>query len=134
MYKWLLEMFLFPMLLMPTHSAYDPNMQDQRAYCDRNMSLAADTRNMYVEKEKQVLKHTDAMIEFRQLVKILFFPGFVMFALSVTVLKSEIWGITGWLSSLAPAFSPGHDPGVLGLSPTSSSLHGACFSLSLSLS
>lgn len=36
------------------------------------MSLAADTRNMYVEKEKQVLKHTDAMTEARQLVKTFF--------------------------------------------------------------
>lgn len=53
------------------------------------MSLAADTRNMYVEKEKQVLKHTDAMTEARQLVKT-FFPGFVVFVLFVTVLKSEI--------------------------------------------
>ena len=31
------------------------------------------------------------------------------------------------------AFSPGHDPGVPGLSPTSGSLHGACFSLYLCL-
>ena len=30
-----------------------------------------------------------------------------------------LWGIPGWLSSLAPAFGPGCDPGVPGLSPTS---------------
>ena len=35
-----------------------------------------------------------------------------------------------WLSSLAPAFSPGHDPGVPGSSPALGSLHGACFSFS----
>ena len=28
-------------------------------------------------------------------------------------------GILGWLGGLAPAFGPGHDPGVLGSSPTS---------------
>ena len=38
-------------------------------------------------------------------------------------------GIPGWFSGLAPAFGPGHDPGVLGRSPASGSLHGACFSL-----
>ena len=43
-------------------------------------------------------------------------------------------GIPGWLSSLAPAFGPGRDPGVPGSSPTSGSRHGACFSLLLSLS
>ena len=31
------------------------------------------------------------------------------------------------------AFSPGRDPGDRGLSPTSGSLHGACFSLCLCL-
>ncbi|CAD7682376.1 unnamed protein product [Nyctereutes procyonoides] len=39
----------------------------------------------------------------------------------------------GWLSGLAPAFGPGSDPGVPGLSPPSGSLHGACFSLCLCL-
>ena len=42
-------------------------------------------------------------------------------------------GIPGWLSGLAPAFSPEHDPGVLGLSPTTGSLREACFSLCLYL-
>ena len=42
-------------------------------------------------------------------------------------------GIPGWLSGLAPAFSPGHDPRVLGSSPTWGSLHGAYFSLCLCL-
>ena len=32
-----------------------------------------------------------------------------------------------------PAFGPGRDPGVLGSSPTSGSLHGVCFSLCLCL-
>ncbi|CAD7676900.1 unnamed protein product [Nyctereutes procyonoides] len=44
-----------------------------------------------------------------------------------------ILGIPGWLSGLAPAFYPGCDPGDLGLSPMSGSLHGACFSLCLCL-
>ena len=39
----------------------------------------------------------------------------------------------GGLSSWAPAFGPGHDPGDLGSSPTSGSLQGACFSLCLCL-
>ncbi|XP_077720726.1 cotranscriptional regulator ARB2A isoform X19 [Canis aureus] len=42
-------------------------------------------------------------------------------------------GTPGWLSGLASAFCPGRDPGVLGSSPTSGSLHGACFSLCLYL-
>ena len=38
-----------------------------------------------------------------------------------------VWnqGIPGWLSCLAPAFGPGRDPGVPGLSPASGSCHGA---------
>ena len=51
------------------------------------------------------------------------------------IIKYLQWGrIPGWLSGLAPAFGPGRDPGVLGLSPTSDSLHGACSSLCLCLS
>ena len=38
-------------------------------------------------------------------------------------------GIPGWLSGLALAFGPGHDPGDLGSSPTSGSLQAACLSL-----
>ena len=48
-------------------------------------------------------------------------------------IETDPWGIPGWLRGLAPAFSPGHDPGDLGSSPTSGSLHGACFSLCLCL-
>ena len=40
-----------------------------------------------------------------------------------TKFKIKDWGIPGWLSSLMPAFAPGRGPGVLGLSPTSGSLH-----------
>ena len=36
---------------------------------------------------------------------------------SLTVFKNENEGIPGWLSGLAPAFGPGHDPGVPELSP-----------------
>ena len=32
-------------------------------------------------------------------------------------------GQPGWLSGLVAAFNPGRDPGDLGLSPTSGSLH-----------
>ena len=32
----------------------------------------------------------------------------------VVCLKAAKRGIPGWLSGLAPAFSPGHDPGVPG--------------------
>ena len=46
-------------------------------------------------------------------------------------------GIPGWLSSLAPAFSPGRDSGIPGSSSASGSLHGAspsaCVSASLTL-
>ena len=42
-------------------------------------------------------------------------------------------GIPGGLSGWAAAFSSGCDPAVLGSSPTSGSLHGACFSLRLCL-
>ena len=44
-------------------------------------------------------------------------------------IKVKIMGIPGWLSDSAPAFGLGRDPGVLGSSPVSGSLHGACFSL-----
>ena len=40
------------------------------------------------------------------------------------VLRAQNWevrGIPGWLSSLVPAFGPGHDPGVQGSSSTSDS-------------
>ena len=47
--------------------------------------------------------------------------------------KALVSGIPGWLNSLAPALGPGRDPGVPGSSPTSNSLHGACFSLCLCL-
>ena len=39
-----------------------------------------------------------------------------------------------WVAQrFSATFSPGHDPGGLGSSPTSGSLHGACFSLCLCL-
>ena len=47
--------------------------------------------------------------------------------------NSEGDGMHGWLSGLAPAFSPGCDPGDPGLGRAWGSLHGACFSLCLSL-
>uniref|UniRef100_A0A8P0T4F6 MAGUK p55 subfamily member 4 n=2 Tax=Canis lupus familiaris TaxID=9615 RepID=A0A8P0T4F6_CANLF len=50
----------------------------------------------------------------------------------MTELKPRVQGIPGWLSGLAPAFGPGHDPGVPGSSPMSVSRLGACFSLCLS--
>ena len=51
----------------------------------------------------------------------------------IPFLKVAVQGIPGWLGSLAPAFGPGHDPGVPGSSPASGSRHGACFSLLLCL-
>ena len=42
-----------------------------------------------------------------------------------SVLGKTIMGMPGWLNGLAPAFSPGRDPGVPGSSPTSGSLKGA---------
>ena len=42
-------------------------------------------------------------------------------------------GTPEWFSGWVPAFGSGHDPGVLGLSPASGSLQGACFSLCLCL-
>ena len=47
--------------------------------------------------------------------------------------KMSLVGIPRWLSSLAPAFGPGRDPGVPGSSPASGSRHGACVSLCLCL-
>ena len=47
--------------------------------------------------------------------------------------KYQLEGIPGWLSGLAPAFSPGCDLGVQGSSPTSGSMQsGESASLSLS--
>ena len=40
-------------------------------------------------------------------------------------------GMPGWLSGWASTFGSWHDPAVLGSSPTSDSLHEACFSLCL---
>ena len=56
-----------------------------------------------------------------------------LFLSEIKSFKKGKKGQPGWLSGFAPAFSPGHDPGVLGSSPTSGSLHGTCFSLSLPL-
>ena len=42
-------------------------------------------------------------------------------------------GAPGWLSGWASPFGSGHNSGVWGLSPTSGSLQGACFSLCLCL-
>ena len=47
------------------------------------------------------------------------------------IYKTFLIGMPEWLSSWAYAFGSGHDPGVLGLSPASGSLHGACLSLCL---
>ena len=49
------------------------------------------------------------------------------------LLRWQNEGIPGWLNNLVPAFGPRHDSGDLGSSPTSGSLHGACFSLCLYL-
>ena len=49
--------------------------------------------------------------------------------------KNVTVGIPGWLSSLGPAFRPGHDPGDLGSSPCRKPASpSACVSASLSLS
>ena len=53
---------------------------------------------------------------------------------SVTEIKIQLTGIPGWLSGLAPAFSPGCDPGVLGLSFALGLQWGVCFSHSLRVS
>ena len=45
----------------------------------------------------------------------------------------EAW-VAQLVKCLTTGFTSGHDPGVLGLSPTSGSLHGACFSLCLCVS
>ena len=47
-----------------------------------------------------------------------------------TQMPGDPWGAQRFNTN----FSPGHDLGVLGLSPASGSLHGACFSLCLCLS
>ena len=51
-------------------------------------------------------------------------PQILQFSNRLTSSNMKIWGTLGWLSSLAPAFGPGHDPGVPGSSPTSGSLGG----------
>ena len=56
------------------------------------------------------------------------------FTLSHNNVETNDTETPGWLSSLAPAFSPGHDPGVSGSSPTLDSPQRACFSLCLCLS
>ena len=48
-----------------------------------------------------------------------------------SLFRNQFPGMPGWLSGLAPAFSPGCDPGDPRSSPTSGSLHGTCFSLCL---
>ena len=47
--------------------------------------------------------------------------------------RANNWPAPGWLNGWASAFSSGRDPGVLGSSPPSGSLQGACFSLCLCL-
>ena len=63
----------------------------------------------------------------------MFAIGFYIWKIHVTRLEKSLLGIPGWLSGLAPDFSPGHGPGVPGSNSKSGSLHGACFSLCLSL-
>ena len=42
------------------------------------------------------------------------------------LLEEEQWSWAAWVAQrFSAAFSPGHDPGVPGLSPTLGSLHGA---------
>ena len=50
------------------------------------------------------------------------------------IYKAILQGMPGWLSGWVSTFGSGYDPGVLGLSPASGSLQGACFSLCLCLS
>ena len=65
---------------------------------------------------------------------ILVFLKFILYREMKTLfLKIQIWGILGWLSGWASAFSSDCDPRVLGSSPTSGSPQEACFSLCLSL-
>ena len=61
-------------------------------------------------------------------------PGLCGLSLSnkIIFLKKEVFGMPGRLSSWASAFSSGHDPGVLGSSPTSSFPQEAYFSLCIS--
>ena len=54
-------------------------------------------------------------------------------ASSTSIVRKHFLGAPQWLSGWASAFDSGCGPGVLGLSPTLGSLHGACFSLCLSL-
>ena len=49
-------------------------------------------------------------------------------------LRSRCSGAAWVAQRFSAAFSPGYDPGDLGSSPTSGSLHGACLSPRLSLS
>ena len=51
-----------------------------------------------------------------------------------TVIAQQVGGAPGGLSDGESAFGSGCDPRVLGSSPTSGSLHKACFSLFLCLS
>ena len=48
-------------------------------------------------------------------------------------IKSHMLWMPGWLSGWVSALGSGRDPGVLGSSPTSGSLHGAYFSFCLGL-
>ena len=53
--------------------------------------------------------------------------------LRISLIEKVICGKPKWLRGLAPPLAPGRDPGVLGSSPASGSLPGACFSLCLCL-
>ena len=82
------------------------------------MALLKDLRsNVNVQQEKRAQIEAGGTQTFREHLQL--------------PLRSGLLGIPGWLSDLAAAFRLRQDPGVLGSNPTSDSLHGVRFCLSL---
>ena len=106
--------------------------------------LISDFDGCFVVMQKNVFVHRNCTFKYSGVVghcvshiftwfkkKSSLFSSWNIFCEFKIILKGGKKGIPGWLSGLAPAFGSGWDPGVPGSSPTSGSLHGACFSLCL---
>ena len=83
---------------------------------------------LYVDPAKKFLNRSTKSTKNAFIIK---YSPFMRFFLLLK--KSLYCGAPGWLSGWASAFGSGHDPGVLGSSPTLGSLCGACFCLCLCL-
>ena len=109
---------------------HDLETLDSFFLCDTHISLF---QGHWAEARSSTVKHIRLLAQNTEEINShICCPG-TTFLSRFTPHQNSKTGTPVWLSGLAPAFGPRHDPGVPGSSPTSGSLHGACFSLCLCL-